>query len=44
MNHSLVLNLSTRRIWCYVCEVEVHEHSNIVAFRYVYTLAVNVKS
>jgi len=35
MNHSLVLNLSTRRIWCYMCEVEVYEHSNIPSFRYV---------
>jgi len=40
MNHSLVLNLSTNRIWCYVCETEVYEHCNVPAFRYVYISAV----
>jgi len=42
MKHSLVLNLSTHRIWCYKCEVEVHELGHILTSRYVYTLVLKL--
>ena len=32
--HPLTMNLTTRRIWCYVCEIEVHKKANVPPFAF----------